>query len=102
MSRLLRGDMGTQEISVELKYERHSDGRYYVTSEDIPGFRMAGFNIDAIQNDLNEVVSDLLRLNSNFLVEEVRWVPSLDDVKKHLVKPHEGRVVYVVSGRLAA
>lgn len=95
--------MPTQEIAVELTYERHGDGRYYVTSENIPGFQMAGTNIDAIQADLNEVVSDLLRLNSNFLVEEVRWVPSLDDVKKHLVKPGpEGRVVYVVSGKLAA
>jgi hypothetical protein len=95
--------VATQEIRVELTYERHSDGRYYVTSNDIPGFRMAGTDIDAIHADLDEVVSDLLRLNSNFVVEELRWVPSLDDVKHHLAKPGpEGRALYVVSGNLAA
>jgi hypothetical protein len=95
--------MGTQEIRVELNYERHSDGRYYVTSKDIPGFHMAGSDIDAIQADLNEVVKDLMRLNAHFEVEEFRWVPSLEEVKSHLHRPSgDGRATYVVSGKLAA
>jgi hypothetical protein len=64
---------------------------------------MAGTDIDAIQADLNEVVSDLLRLNSGFVVTELRWVPSLEDVKRHLQKPPpEGKVRYVASGTIAA
>lgn len=95
--------MATQEIRVDLLYERHADGRYYVTSKDVPGFRMAGSDIDIIQADLNEVVMDLMRLNANFVVEEMHWVPSLEEVKKHLQKPGpEGRATYVLSGRLAA
>ncbi|HWY60352.1 MAG TPA: hypothetical protein VNW15_00475 [Rhizomicrobium sp.] len=95
--------MATQEIRVDLTYERHADGRYYVTSKDIPGFRMAGSDIDVIQADLNEVVSDLMRLNADFVVEEMHWVPSLEEVKKHLQKPGpEGRVTYILSGKLAA
>lgn len=94
--------MSTQ-ISIELVYERHSDGRYYVHSDDVPGFRMAGSDIDAIQADLNAVVSDLLRLNSGFVVTELVWVPSLEDVKRHLQKPPpEGKVRYVASGTIAA
>ena len=95
--------MATQEISIELVYERHGDGRYYVTSSDVPGFRMAGTDIDAIQADLNEVVSDLLLHNSGFVVAELRWVPSLEDVKHHLQRPNpEGKARYVASGTIAA
>jgi len=95
--------MATQEISIELVYERHDDGRYYVSSDDVPGFRMAGSDIDVIHADLNEVVSDLLRHNSGFVIEELRWVPSLEDVKRHLEKPGpEGKARYVASGTIAA
>ncbi|HUE64924.1 MAG TPA: hypothetical protein VMO78_11170 [Rhizomicrobium sp.] len=38
--------MASQQIKIELRYERHNDGRYYVTSDDVPGFRMAGADID--------------------------------------------------------
>ena len=51
--------MASQQIKIELRYERHSDGRYFVTSDDVPEFRMAGTDIDQIQKDLNEVVMDL-------------------------------------------
>jgi hypothetical protein len=95
--------MTTQEISIELIYERHGDGRYYVRSDDVPGFRMAGADLDAIQADLNEVVSDLLLHNSGFEVQELRWVPSLEELKRHLQKPGpEGRARYVASGTIAA
>jgi hypothetical protein len=95
--------MTTQEISIELVFEKDSDGRYYVRSEEIPGFYMAGYDIDAIHGDLNDVVSDLLRLNSGFVVSEMRWVPSIDDVKGHLKRPNpHGKVRYVASGTVAA
>jgi hypothetical protein len=92
-----------QEISIDLIFERTADGRYHVSSEDVPGFQMAGSDIDAIQSDLNEVVSDLLRYNSGFIVSELRWVPNLEDVKRHLQKPNlQGRVRYVARGNVAA
>jgi hypothetical protein len=95
--------VANQEISIEMVYERHSDGRYHVTSEDVPGFQMVGMDIDAIQNDLDEVIKDLLRYNSGFVVEQLRWVPSLEDIKHHLQKPNpEGKARYVASGTIAA
>ena len=95
--------MASQQIKIELVYERDSDGRYCVTSQDVPGFRMAGPDIEAIQKDLNEVVSDLLRLNSGFVVEELHWVPALEEVKRHLQKPNpEGKAIYIASGTIAA
>jgi hypothetical protein len=91
------------EIPIDLIFERSSDGRYRVTSEDIPGFYMAGSDIDAIQGDLDEVVSDLLRHNCGFIVSQIKWMPTLNDVKQHPRKPHpEGRVRYIASGKLAA
>lgn len=94
--------MPDQEISIDLVFERHDDGRYYVTSDDVPGFRMAGCDIDSIQKDLNEVVTDLLLHNSGFVVRELRWVPSLDELKEHLKKPREGKARYVARGAIAA
>jgi predicted RNase H-like HicB family nuclease len=93
----------TQEIAIDLIFERDNDGRYQVSSTDVPGFYMAGSDIEAIHGDLNEVVSDLLRLNTGFIVSDIRWVPSIDDVKKHLAKPpSEGKIRYVASGSMAA
>jgi hypothetical protein len=77
----------SHDIPIELVFERTDDGRYRVTSDDVPGFYMAGNNIDFIHRDLNEVIADLLRLNSGFIVSEIRWFPSLSDVKEHLKKP---------------
>lgn len=95
--------MAEQEISIELVFEKSSDGRYCVSSDDVPGFYMAGYDIDAIHGDLNEVVSDLLRHNSGFVVSELRWVPSIEDVKRHLQRPNpHGKVRYVASGTMAA
>jgi hypothetical protein len=91
------------EIPIDLIFERSSDGCYRVTSDDVPGFYMAGSDIDAIQGDLNDVVSDLLRQNCGFVVSAIRWMPSLSDVKQHLQKPHpEGKVRYIASGTLTA
>ncbi len=95
--------VSSQEIAIDLIFEKHGDGRYYVSSDDVPGFYMAGYDIDAIHGDLNEVISDLLRLNTGFVISEMRWVPSIDDIKKHLKKPDpNGKVRYVASGTLAA
>lgn len=95
--------MATHEMTVEILYERHTDGRFYVTSAQIPGFRMAGRDLDIIQADLDEVVSDLLRTNVGFFVEEVRWEPTLEEVKNRFKRPaSEGLARCVVSGKLAA
>jgi hypothetical protein len=91
------------DIPIDLLFERDGNGHYRVTSDDVPGFYMAGTDIDAIQGDLDEVVSDLLRHNCGFIVSEIRWLPTLSDVKRHLQRPHpEGKVRYVASGMLAA
>jgi hypothetical protein len=95
--------MTVREIAIDLIFERNAEGHYQVKSADVPGFYMAGDDIEAIHGDLNEVVSDLLRLNSGFIVSDIRWVPSIDDVKKHLEKPPlEGKIRYIASGTLAA
>jgi hypothetical protein len=91
------------QIPIDLVFERSRDGHICVTSDDIPGFYMAGSDIGAIQGDLDEVVADLLRHNCGFIVSEIKWMPTLADLKQHLQKPNpEGRVRYIASGRLAA
>lgn len=94
--------MATHPIKVELVYERYSD-RYTVKCDAIPGFVMAGPDLDVIQADLNEVVSDLLRLNSDIVIDTFNWIPSLEEIRNHLAEPRgEEPSVYVVRGQLAA
>jgi|GEM_PF-1412063 len=91
------------EISIELQYAKHSDGRYHIDSVDVPGLRLIGADFRALQADLDEVVKDLLKLNCNFVVEELRWVPSVDDVRKQLDNPApQGTATYIAKGMLAA
>lgn len=91
------------KIPIDLIFERGSDGHYRVTSDDVPGLYLAGDDIDAIQNDLDEIVTDLLRHNCDFIATKIQWMPSLNDVKQHLQKPNlEGKVRYIAEGKLAA
>ena len=90
------------EIAIDIVFEQHNNGRYFVTSDDIPGFRMAGFDIDAIEGDLNAVVCDLLRYNAGFIVSQLRWVPSLEDIRRQVLRPRRhGTVRYVANGTMA-
>jgi hypothetical protein len=92
-----------KEISIQLHYEKHSDGRYHIRSLEIPGFRMAGMDLDALQRDLDEVVKDLLLSNSGIAIESIRWVPSLEDVRTQLDHPRpEGKATYVATLKAAA
>ena len=94
--------MATHKIKVDLIYERYSD-RYTVTCDNIPGFHMSGPDLDVIQADLNEVVSDLLRLNQNISVDTFDWIPSLEEIRNHLAEPSGKKPsVFVVHGQLAA
>jgi predicted RNase H-like HicB family nuclease len=91
-----------REMSIVLNYEKHPDGCYYVRCDSIPGFHLEGPDIDAIQRDLNPVVSDLLLHNLGFEVEHIRWVPGPDEVKQHLQRPStRGVVTYVATLKAA-
>ncbi len=92
-----------RELSIVMRYEKHPDGRYRIRTDSIPGFRLEGPDIDALQRDLNPVVSDLLLHNMGFEVEDIRWVPSPEEVKQHLQAPATiGIVTYVVRLKAAA
>lgn len=92
-----------QNIALEIFYEKHSDGRYYIKSNDVPGLHLAGTNFSALQSDLDVVVKDLLLHNLGFAAESVTWVPSPDDAKQMLDRPSpEGRATYIARVKAAA
>jgi hypothetical protein len=92
-----------EEMSIVLHYERDAHLRYKIRSESLPWLHLEGTDIDALQRDLNPVVSDLLRHNMGFEVESIRWVPSPEEVKRHLQQPStEGTVTYVARLKAAA
>lgn len=91
-----------REISLQLQYEKRG-GRFYINCPDLPGFRLAGADLDALQADLPTVIKDLLWHNLKIIADKLRWVPSLEDVAKHLKKPEpEGSATYVVKVKRAA
>ncbi len=92
-----------QEISIIVQYERLPDGCFVVKCDQITGFRLRGTNFEDLQRDLNPVVSDLLLHNHGFEVESIRWVPSPEDVRKHLEHPlPDGKATYVAALKVAA
>ena len=96
--------MATQEMSIQLIYERHSDGRYYVRSDNLPGFRLAGTNLDALQADLDEVVKDLLLHNENFCCGCVALGAGAGRYQAPFVqaRPWKARRFYIARGTIAA
>lgn len=91
------------QFKIELSYEKKSDGRYYIGSEDVPGFRMIGPDFDALQRDLEPLVKDLLLHNKGITVESLRWVPTLDEVKAQLNRPQpKGMATYIATVKAAA
>lgn len=91
-----------QELRLQLRFEKHPDGRYRIRSDEMPELRLEGPDFDALQRDIDPVVSDLLLHNLGFDVEDVRWVPSLEDVKHHLQTPSPNGIATFVARLKAA
>jgi hypothetical protein len=92
-----------QEIAIEIFFEKHSDGRYYIKSFDVPGLHLAGTDFTALQEDLDPAVKALLHYNLGFDVESIKWVPSPEDARNMLDKPQpEGKATYIALVKAAA
>lgn len=70
----------TKEVSVRIQFKRLDEGRCYISSADIPGLHMAGPDIEALNAELETIVKDLLFHNDDIVVDQLRWVPTLDAV----------------------
>jgi hypothetical protein len=65
---------------IELLFDRRGDGRFHVHSPHVPGLHLAGRDLDAIKLDVEPVLKDLLLHNSGMVVDEIEWVPSLEEI----------------------
>jgi predicted RNase H-like HicB family nuclease len=92
-----------REFTLDLFFEKHTDGRYFIRCYDLPGFHMAGMDWDALRADLEPVIKDLLWHNSEIAVDTMRWVPTLSDIAHRLHHPSpEGKATYLVKMKNAA
>lgn len=85
----------TGEFAIELYFDLRSDGRYYIHSPHVPGLRLAGSDLEALRDDIEPAVRDLLLHNRELQVDSIRWVPSLDEVMDQFGQPPE-KSTYVV------
>lgn len=96
-----------REFALKLLVERKEDGRFCISSPNLPGLHLAGKDLDKIRSDLAPVIKDLLYFNSDFIADKIKWVPSLEQVMldiKQALSPREPRAaeeILVISGRAA-
>ena len=95
----------SRQTHVEVLFERHSDGRYYVHSPNLPGLHLAGEDIDTIRKDLKTIMKDLFWHNLNLIIDEIQFVPDLENIVRELkgLPPEpSGSETYVVTLKEAA
>jgi len=99
---------GTTEFFIQVLFQKDTDGRVRVRSPQLAGLHLAGKDLDTILADLNPIVKDLLYHNSNFIADEIRWVPSLEEALRPMrdsVIPHaphpEKESLLVITARAA-
>ena len=91
-------------FAIQLYFDQRRDGRVHVHSPNVPGLHLAGHDLDTIRGDIEPVLRDLLLLNSKLVIEEIQWVPSLEEIVTRM----EGRAsaepkptTLVISGHAA-
>lgn len=72
---------------IELLFDKRNDGRFHVHSPSVPGFHLAGQNLEAVRADIEPVLKDILFHNSKVIVDKIEWHPSLAEVTKRMTQP---------------
>jgi hypothetical protein len=90
------------EFAIELVFTKRRNGRCYVHSPSIPGLHLAGSDLELIRADIEPSVKDLLLHNSGIVVDQIRWVPSLEQITQSIKddtppsQPPPGKPTYLV------
>ena len=75
------------EFAIQLLFARRGDGRFHVYSPNVPGLHLAGSDLAVIRSDIEPIIKVLLYFNSNVIVDQIRWVPSLEEMVTRMAKP---------------
>lgn len=96
-----------REFALKLLVQRKDDGQFCISSPNLPGLHLAGHDLDKIRADLEPIIKDLLYFNTDFVADQIKWVPSLEQVMhdvKQALSPSEPRAaeeLFVITGRAA-
>jgi predicted RNase H-like HicB family nuclease len=91
------------EFAIELQFEKRSDGRYHVHSPSVAGLHLAGMDLTALCADVEPAIKHLLKHNAKIDADQVRWVPTLDEIQHQFKQPAQGdgKATYVVKFKAA-
>jgi predicted RNase H-like HicB family nuclease len=78
---------GTWEFGVQLLFARREDGGFHVYSPDVPGLHLHGSDLAAIRAEIEPIIKDLLYYNLKVIIDNIRWVPSLDEMVHRMARP---------------
>lgn len=90
--------MAATHYKIELLFDRRADGYFHVHSESLPGFHLAGMDLNALCEDIPAVISDLLWETKKIRAEDVVWVPTIEDIQRQFPGDRE---TYIVSVKAA-
>lgn len=93
----------TNQFTIQLEFDKRADGRYHVHSDNVPGLYLAGADIHALCDDVGPAVIHLLKHNMKIDADDVRWVPTLQEVRQQFHHPAEsdGKATYIVTYKAA-
>lgn len=101
--------LNQDEFAIRLVYDQKQDGRFHISSPDIPGLHLSGPDLAAITEDIEPLVRELLLHNAGVVVDTVKWVLPLEEMIEkmrrpaavpHRPSPGDSRVL-VITGRAA-
>lgn len=72
--------MASGEFAVRIDFRNDQDGRCYISSPDLIGLHLAGDDLDVLRRELDTIIKDLVWHNLNRVIDEIRWVPNLDEI----------------------
>jgi hypothetical protein len=67
------------EFALRIDFRR-GEGRCYISSPDLVGLHLAGPDMDALREDLEPVIKDLVFHNLNRVIDKLRFIPSLEEI----------------------
>jgi predicted RNase H-like HicB family nuclease len=78
---------GVREFGIQLHFAREEDGRFHVYSPSVPGLHLHGSDLAAVRAEIEPIIKDLVYFNLKLIIDQIRWVPSLDEMVHRIAKP---------------
>ncbi|HEY1720031.1 MAG TPA: hypothetical protein VGG27_02210 [Magnetospirillaceae bacterium] len=71
------------ECAIAVYYDKRDDGRFHISSPDLPGFHLVGPSADALGADVEPVLREMLRTTTGQAVDTMMVLPTFQTLGGH-------------------